>query len=147
MQVQSLGWEDPLEKGRTTHSSILAWRIPWREEPGRLSSIGSQRVGHNWSSLTPRRLAYHQADWSVCCEYSHFLSAMELTGKIITPGPKSLTHGSWAQPVLGSLCCTFAGRMMEEAVLGRDIGHRTSSFSTPHLTGTNPCKVGTGRWD
>ena len=45
--VQSLGWEDPLEKGMTTHSSILAWRIPWTEEPGRLQSMGSQRVGHD----------------------------------------------------------------------------------------------------
>ena len=42
--VQSLGWEDPLEKGMATHSSILAWRIPWTEEPGRLQSTGSQRV-------------------------------------------------------------------------------------------------------
>ena len=41
-----LGWEDPLEEGTATHSSILAWRIPWTEEPGRLQSVGSQRVGH-----------------------------------------------------------------------------------------------------
>ena len=47
--VQSLGWEDPLEKGTATHSSILAWRIAWTEEPGRLQSRGSQRVGHNWA--------------------------------------------------------------------------------------------------
>ena len=46
-QVQSLGWEDPLEKGIATHSSILAWGIPWTEEPGRLQSIESQRVGHD----------------------------------------------------------------------------------------------------
>ena len=46
-QVQTLGQEDPLEKGRATHSSILAWRIPWTEEPGRLQSMGSQRVGHD----------------------------------------------------------------------------------------------------
>ena len=45
--VQSLGWEDPLEKGMATHSSILAWRITWTEEPGRLQSIGSQRVRHD----------------------------------------------------------------------------------------------------
>ena len=44
-QVRSLGWEDPLEKEMATHSSILAWRIPWTEEPGRLQSTGSQRVG------------------------------------------------------------------------------------------------------
>ena len=45
--VQSLGWEDPLEKQKATHSSILAWRIPWTEEPGRIQSMGSQRVRHN----------------------------------------------------------------------------------------------------
>ena len=44
--VGSLGWEDPLEKGRATHSSILTWRIPWTEEPGGLQSMGLQRVGH-----------------------------------------------------------------------------------------------------
>ena len=45
--VRSLGWEDPLEKGMATLSSILAWRIPWTEEPGGLRSVGSQRVRHN----------------------------------------------------------------------------------------------------
>ena len=45
--VRSLGQEDPLEKAMATHSSTLAWRIPWREEPGRLQSMGSQRVGHD----------------------------------------------------------------------------------------------------
>ena len=46
-QVQSLGWEDPLEKEMATHSSTLAWKIPWMEEPGRLQSMGSQRVRHD----------------------------------------------------------------------------------------------------
>ena len=46
-QVQSLGQEDPLEKGTATHSSILACRIPWMEEPGGLQSMGSQTVGHD----------------------------------------------------------------------------------------------------
>ena len=46
-EVGSLGWEDPLEKRIATHSSILDWRILWTEEPGRLHSIGLQRVGHN----------------------------------------------------------------------------------------------------
>jgi len=45
--VQSLGWEDPLEKGVATHSGIIAWKIPWIEEPGGLQSMGSQRVGNN----------------------------------------------------------------------------------------------------
>ena len=47
-QVQSLGWEDPLEKGITTHSSILAWRITWTEESGGLQYMGLQRIGPSW---------------------------------------------------------------------------------------------------
>ena len=50
-EVPSLSQEDPLEEGMATHSSILAWRIPWTEEPGRLQPIASQRVGHDWSDL------------------------------------------------------------------------------------------------
>ena len=46
-QVQSLGWEDPLEEGMAIHSSILAWTIPWTEEPSGLQSMGLQRVGHD----------------------------------------------------------------------------------------------------
>ena len=46
-QVRSLGWEDPLEKKMATYSNILAWKIPWMEEPGGLQSLGSKRVGHN----------------------------------------------------------------------------------------------------
>jgi len=46
-RIQSLGWENPLEKGMATYSSILAWRIPWTEQPGGLQSMGLQRVGHD----------------------------------------------------------------------------------------------------
>ena len=53
--VQSLGQEDPLEEEMATHSSILAWRIPWREEPGGLQSTGLQRVGHAWIDLAHTR--------------------------------------------------------------------------------------------
>ena len=51
-QIQSLGREDPLENGMTIHSSILAWRIPWTEEPGGLQSMGLQRFGHYWATFT-----------------------------------------------------------------------------------------------
>ena len=51
-RVRSLGHEDPLENGMATHSSILSWKIPWTEEPGRLLSMGSQRVGHDWVTNT-----------------------------------------------------------------------------------------------
>ena len=52
IQVQFLGWKDSLEKGMATHSSILAWRIPWAEEPGGPQSMGSQRVKHDWVNNT-----------------------------------------------------------------------------------------------
>ena len=55
--VQSLGWEDPLEEGMATHSSILAWRIPWTEEPGGLQSMGLHRAG----------LQQQLAQWTVIC--------------------------------------------------------------------------------
>ena len=51
-RVRSLGWEDPLEKEMATHSSILAWRIPWTEEPGRLQSMGLQTIRHDWATNT-----------------------------------------------------------------------------------------------
>ena len=57
-QVWSLGREKPLEKGMASHPSILAWRIPWTEEPGKLQFTGSQRVGHNWASNTPQGYRY-----------------------------------------------------------------------------------------
>ena len=64
-QVRFLCWEVPLEKGMATHSSILAWRIPWTEEPSRLQSMGSQRVGHDWVTntyyvLVRRKINYHK---------------------------------------------------------------------------------------
>ena len=52
-QFQSLGQEDPLEKGMTTHSSTPAWKIPWTVEPGRLQSIGLQRLRHDWVTCIP----------------------------------------------------------------------------------------------
>ena len=69
--VQSLGWEDPLEKEMATYSSTLAWRIPWTEEPGGLQSIGLQRVGHNWVTntftFTTEILEITKLPTSACC--------------------------------------------------------------------------------
>ena len=65
--VQSLSWEAPLEKEMATHSSILAWRIPWREEPSRLQSTGSQRVGHNWATSLFFQDTWRQGIFLVHC--------------------------------------------------------------------------------
>ena len=56
--VRYLGWEDPLEKEMATHSRTLAWRIPWREKPGRLQYMGSQRVRHDWATSHTLRNQY-----------------------------------------------------------------------------------------
>ena len=62
-RVRSLGWEDPLEKELAIHSSAIAWKIPWIEEPGRLQSMGSKRVRHNWAtSLTNLKLLIIECD-------------------------------------------------------------------------------------
>ena len=59
--AQSLGWEDPLKKEMATHSSTLDWKIPWMEEPGRLQSTGSQRVGHDLvTSLHYKAFTQHE---------------------------------------------------------------------------------------
>ena len=72
-RVRSLGWEDPLEKAMAPHSSTRAWKIPWTEEPGRLQSMGSQRVGHVWAtslhsplSSSPVHHAYSDPTSLVC---------------------------------------------------------------------------------
>ena len=62
-RVQSLSWENPLEKEMATHSSILAWRIPWTEEPGRLQSMGSQRVRYDWVTNTLHDISGAQDCW------------------------------------------------------------------------------------
>ena len=63
-QAQSLGWEDPLEKGMATQSGILAWRIPWAEEPGGLRFMESQRVGHDWAT---NAFPLSPSPWWHCC--------------------------------------------------------------------------------
>ena len=58
-RAQSLGQEDSLEEEMVTHSSVLAWKIPWTEEPGSLQSMGSQRVGHDWAHTRPHLCITH----------------------------------------------------------------------------------------
>ena len=95
-QVQSLGWEDPLEKGMATHSSILSWRIPWTEEPGRLQSFGSQRVGRDWDGKG--------AD---CGE----------------PGaPAPLREQPWSSKILALPCCSGRNRMIIQAAVEVPVG-------------------------
>ena len=73
--VWSLGWEDPLEKGMATHSSILAWRIPWTEEPGGLQSMGWRRAGYDWATDTHTH-AMNLGSWGTVYK-SHILSKFD----------------------------------------------------------------------
>ena len=86
MHVQSLGWEDPLEEGTATHSSILACRIPWTEEPGGLQSIGLQRVRHDLSDLA--QAIAHQSPLSMG------FSKQEYWSGLLCPPPRDQTHVS-----------------------------------------------------
>ena len=75
--VWSLGWEDTLEKEMAAHSSIVAWKIPWAEEPGRLQSMGLQRVGHDWStsfSLSMMLIMIYGCDsWTIKAEHQRMM--------------------------------------------------------------------------
>ena len=83
MGVRSLGQKDPLQEGMVTHSSILAWRIPWTEEPGRLWSVESQWVGHNWSNLASTHASESYLFLSLslfpCDSKERFLSAWRIS--------------------------------------------------------------------
>ena len=84
-RIWSLGWEDPLVKEVATHSSTLAWRIPWMEEPGRLQSTGSQRVGHDWVtslSLSLYKL-YHDKLLLWLNEFSKMATAIYLVSQAL----------------------------------------------------------------
>ena len=73
--VQSLGWGDPLEKEMATHSSLVAWEIPWTEEPGWLLPIGSQRVRYNWAAKQPQQSTTFYQDAK-----AHYLLYLAKTG-------------------------------------------------------------------
>ena len=91
MHVRVLGWEDPLEKDMETHSSLLAWTIPWTEEPGRLQPIGSHRVRHDWSDLAR----------STCAYQFRLPIVLELCMTLLWFSLKLLG------PIFASLCCYF----------------------------------------
>ena len=89
--VQSLGWEDPLEKGMATHSNILAWRISWTEESGRLQFTGSQRVRHDWA--TSNTVCLHVWFLKTSCPISSS-STWELQRHILGPHPRPIYQES-----------------------------------------------------
>ena len=112
-QVRSLGWEDPLEKEMATHSSTLAWKIPWTEEPGRLQSMGSQRVRHNWATSLVHWISQFSSVQSLSC-LSHCqprgLQHARLPCLSPTPGVYSNSSPSsrWCHPMISSSVVPFS---------------------------------------
>ena len=97
-RVRSLGWEDPLEKEMASHSSILAWRIPWTEESGGLQSTGSQRVGYDWATS----LHFTSIEAEVPWYCSSFYLARHLPVTLLsTPALQKVSHQLF-QPRSGS---------------------------------------------
>ena len=109
------GQEDPLEENMTTHSSILAWRIPWTEEPGGLLSIGSQRVRHNWSvhmriesKFIFERLLFNFESFCVCmtmdtnpCRMTHYLALISPDSFLAPPSHLLIDYlKTWERTVL-----------------------------------------------
>ena len=85
--VRSLGREDPLEKEMATHSSTLAWRIPWTEEPGGLQSTGSQRVGHDWTtSLTHSLMHLYSVPLNLCFSIWKHMQKQKITKMLVHLG-------------------------------------------------------------
>ena len=80
MQSWPLDWEDPMEKEMAIHSSILAWRIPWTEEPGGLQSTGSQRVGHNWVTNREYIKGVLVLEWFFTWQTNEWLTVEEVAG-------------------------------------------------------------------
>ena len=95
-QVQFLGWEDPLEKEMATHSSILAWKISWTEEPDGLQSRGLQRVEHDWVTNTYLHLLNHsQHTEENSVKHSPFFSSRLQKGKLLWDSKHNRVKNTW----------------------------------------------------
>ena len=128
-QLQSLGWEDPLEEVMATHFSILAWEIPWAEKPGGLQSMGLQRVGHDWAAnnsllFFSRTNINENVCMSVSC--SHFEDDSWLWLTLSDPGRSSLF-------VCTSWVCLGAGEVDSVLFLSGFFGGVCTEFSLQFL--------------
>ena len=103
--VQSLGWEDPLEKEMATYSSILAWRIPWTEKLGRLQSTGSQRVRHDWVTSLLDHLI-HQGSPRI----------LEWVAYPFSNGSSQSRNQTWVSCIAGWFFTSWATREAQEAM-------------------------------
>ena len=164
--VWSLGQEDPPEEGTATHSSILAWRIPWTEEPGRLQSMGSQRVRYDWDNSAPMHTHVHTYLFEQLNKHNIYPQSitkwcfMLQKGRIWDPEPLFCKiHYKFAKPNFGrsgSLCrearwCRaeippkvgsgFAGRRWDQC------GQRLNASQRQRVPGRGDRQVRETTWD
>ena len=123
--VQSQGWEDLLEKEMATHSSIPAWRIPWMEDPDRLQSMGSQRVGHDWVTSLSTLLMRWPKYWSFSFS---IIPSKEIPGLITFRMDWLDLHA-----VQGTLKCLLQGHSSKPSIL-RCSAFFTVQLSHPYMT-------------
>ena len=115
-RVRFLGWEEPLEKEMATHSSTLAWKIPWTEKPGGLQSMGLQRVGHDWSNLAAAAAAALTMEKAMAPRSSALawkIPWMKEPGGLQSMGLLRVRH-DWATSLFSAassdyiICCQFS---------------------------------------
>ena len=110
MWVWSLGWEDPLEEGMTSHSNILAWRIPWTEEPDGLQSIGSRRVRCDWSNVARMQhnfITYRISFPRFLFKKPSIIFYVHISLFLIFPIHKIISFNNFLFPYI-SICHTFS---------------------------------------
>ena len=122
--VQFLGQEDPLEKGMATHSSILAWRIPWTEEPGCLQSVGLQRVRHDWACMA---LQY----------FRHYFQPLAGNSDTTEATQQASTHGGRGAGPLATLAHLFNRSFPRRSAVGEDTPNTCTTVD--FLEGVRAC--------
>ena len=158
--VWSLGWEDPLEKEMATPSSILAWRISWTEEPGRLQSMGSQRVGHTWvftfrilsTSLHPPSFWSFELKsllWTWNTKYFAPLSIIHTLAQALEIHHCLSLHRMLSHVWLFVDSCAVAHQaplLTEFSSQNTVVGCHFSTLRDPQTQGWNPCLVCLLHW-
>ena len=127
MLVQFLSGEDTLKKEMATHFSIIAWNIPWTEDPGRLQSMGSQRVGHNWTTNT--------LSWEARQE--SYLIACSLRGTLLGKAWLAACHLVLKFHLLWSQCADWV-RQAQPLLL---LKHPCRMLSVHHMAGSTTCLI------
>ena len=133
-QLQALNWEDPLEEAMTTHSSILAWRIPWTEEPSVLLSMGSQRTKHDWSDLA----RVHAHSYRSTSHLKFFQRVSQ-----VVDGTLEGSIPIWVQAVCTRSVCTQTNLQAQTKVT-KQPNHTKTSPTRSHTPPSSPPKK--NRW-